>query len=169
MATNGVRAPGELDWRDGQSGRRSSSGTDRAVVGLCDKDESQQIDTLVYIMGDEAEGICEQLVYSEGKTDKKFDDVVEAFERHFMPRSNFLHYRVQFHGRDQKSDETVEAYIQELHQLAAKCEFTDKAEMLQDRLLCGMADKQLSVALQMSDNVTLNFIVERMKAKSTDG
>ena len=155
MATNGVRAPGELDFanaRERWPEWKKKFLRYRAVVGLCDKDESQQIDTLVYIMGDEAEGICEQLVYSEGKTDKKFDDVVEAFERHFMPRSNFLHYRVQFHGRDQKSDETVEAYIQELHQLAAKCEFTDKAGMLRDRLLCGMADKQLACNVHTVSN-----------------
>ncbi|XP_067947106.1 uncharacterized protein [Watersipora subatra] len=136
------------------------------VMELGKKDEKQQISTLIYVMGDDAESIYEQLTYATGQSKDKFKDVVEAFEKHFMPRSNNLHYRVQFHNRSQQQGENVDAYIQELHLLAAKCEFANKDDMLRDRLLSGMLDKQLSVEIQMQDDVTLSYVAEKMKAKS---
>jgi hypothetical protein len=69
------------------------------VVELSKKGEAQQVSTLIYVMGDEAESIYEQLTFAAGKSKDKFEDVLAAFDKHFMPRSNFLHYRVQFHSR----------------------------------------------------------------------
>ena len=66
----------------------------------------------------------------------------------------------------QNAGESVDAYIQEVHQLAAKCMFGKKDDAVRDRLLSGMLDKQLSVELQMEEAVTLARVTERMKAKS---
>lgn len=169
MATGGIRAPEALNftqvhelWAEWKKKFQRY----RTVVELDKKSQAQQISTLIYIMGDEAESIYEQLVYAEGKSKDNYADVLEAFERHFMPRSNHLHYRVQFHSRNQHPGESVDAYIQELHQLAAKCEFTDKEDSLRDRLLSGMSDKQLSVELQLREDLTLPYVIEKMKAKA---
>ena len=59
----------------------------RQASGLTSKSEENQVNTLIYTMGDEADDI----LYSFGltKTDrKKYDTVSDKFEAHFVKRRN---------------------------------------------------------------------------------
>ena len=51
--------------------------------------------------------------------------------------------------------ETIEQYIRHLHELADHCDFPNKEEEIRDRLVIGIRDKDLSLKLQMTSDLTL--------------
>ena len=141
----------------------------RNVTGLSEQPEDVQIDALLMIMGPESEEVLSQLTFEEGE-DKKYDGVVAAFTLYFQPRRNILNYRTQFYNRKQLSDELAEEYIRCIHNLAVKCKFSEgltQADMIKDRLLSGMVDTILSSELQLDEDVSLDTVTSKMRAKET--
>jgi hypothetical protein len=93
MATGGgsihVRAPEPLDFAKAhESWPEWKKKFQRyvLVIELDTKAEARKISTLIYLMGDEAEAVYEQLQYDTGKSADNYDDVMEAFEKYFMPK-----------------------------------------------------------------------------------
>jgi len=61
-----------------------------------------------------------------------------------------------FNQARQLLDETAEQFIMILHRLANNCEFGElKSEMIHDRLVIGIRDKNLSKRLQLEPDLTL--------------
>ena len=124
--------------------------------------------TLIYTMGQEAE----QVYKSFGLIDEADDDndgyneandyakVMELFDTHFVPKRNVIFERARFHSRTQEQGESVEQYIRHLYELAAHCDFTEREEEIRDRLVIGIKDKDLSLKLQMTSDLTLKKAVD---------
>jgi hypothetical protein len=137
------------------------------VAKLGKEDDLVQIDTLLYVMGETAENVFDQLSLSDDDR-KNYDEVLAAFETYFTPKKNVAQYVVQFNSREQNQHETNEEYIRALYSMAQKCEFGGNRDTnIKYRLLTGMTDKHLSIELQqVEDNkLTLDLIVNRMRSK----
>ena len=52
-------------------------------------------------------------------------DIINAFDNHFIGKTNETYERHVFNKRDQKTDESVEDYIHTLRTLASTCTFCD--------------------------------------------
>ena len=52
--------------------------------------------------------------------------IFDAFENHFIGKTNETYERYVFNKRDQKTDELVEDYIAALRTLASTCNFFDR-------------------------------------------
>lgn len=96
--------------------------TFRQASGLAEKTEVNQIDTLIYTMGDEAEDILGSfcLTAEEGK---KYDTVVTKFEGYFIKRRNLIFERAMFNRRKQEDGEPVENFTMDLYRLAEHCKY----------------------------------------------
>ena len=146
----------------------------RSVTYLDLDDNARQIETLLYVMGKVGDDIYNQLNLSDQVTpedgdarDRTYEEVIQAFDRYFQPRSNYRHYRIQFGKRYQLPEENSETFVRELYALAAKCDFeraSSKEDRIADQILAGMKDKDLSLELQI-DSLGLNAIVDRIRAK----
>lgn len=150
----------------------------RSVTMLDGDSDERQINTLIYVMGQSADDIFEQLSLETQievapatdpvtYRDRTFAEVMEAFGHYFEPRSNYRHYRIQFGKRQQLADENSEAYVRELYALAGKCNFeraSSKEDRIADQILAGMRDKDLSLELQI-DSLELGAIIDRIRAK----
>ena len=78
-----------------------------------------------------------------------------------MPRVNTIHERAKFHQRLQKPDESAEAFIRALFEIAQLCDFGDnKDERVRDQLVVGTSDKTTSEKLQLEENLTLEKAIE---------
>ena len=140
----------------------------RNITGLADQPDQIQIDSLLFIMGPESEGVYAQLVFDGEEDTRTYDQVIAAFTRYFQPRRNVLNYRTQFYNRRQAADESAEEYIRCIHGLAVKCRFNEgltQSDMIKDRLLSGMTDTLLSSELQLDEDVTLDTVTSKMRAK----
>ena len=169
-----IKPPGGLDFSRAQESwdewsRRFERY--RSASGLSEKAAQRQVDTLFYIMGEEAEKIFSQLTVRAAAADEDADGTLykrtlEAFEGYFNPRSNKLHYCIVFNNRTQTEGESNEEFIRNVHELSLKCNFeANRDDMIRMRLLAGMKDKALSRELQLDAEVTLDAVKTKMRAK----
>ena len=115
-----------------------------SASGLDKEDDARKVNTLLYCLGEEAEGVLSSTGISD-ESRKKYADVIAKFEEHFQVRRNIIYERARFNKRDQKEGESVEEYITALYELAETCEYgTLREEMLRDRLVVGIRDATLS-------------------------
>lgn len=148
----------------------------RQASGLDEKSAQRQIDTLIYIMGEEAEKVHTQLRIEKpteeevkNKPNELYDRTVQAFQEYFNPSSNTLHYSILLSNFVQQQGQSNEEFIRELYELVTKCGFSAEVQqvMIRMRLLAGMCDKELSRELQLDSNVTIEQIKSKMRAKET--
>ncbi|KAL1442198.1 hypothetical protein MTO96_007876, partial [Rhipicephalus appendiculatus] len=127
----------------------------RTSSGLCVKPEQHQVDVLLCIMGEQAEEIYATVALSE-ENSKKFDAVVEQFDKYFIPRRNVTFERARFNTRVQQDGESAEDFVTALHTLSKDSGFGAlREEFVRDRLVVGIKDKQLSARLQLDADLTL--------------
>ena len=127
------------------------------------KDEGKLVNTLIYTMGDEADDIL--LSFNLSPEDlQRYDVVKNRFENHFIAKRNVIYERAKFNVRIQNDGEPVEAFITDLHCLAEHCEFgTLKDQLIRDRIVVGLRNKQLSEKLQLDPDLTLEKAMAKAK------
>ena len=132
--------------------------------GLGSKSEDQQINTLLYCLGEESDDV----LTSTGVTDeerKSYKDVLGKFDSFFKVRRNVIFERALFNRRYQTEGETAEQYIVALYNLASNCDYGEmQDQMIRDRLVVGIRNNSLSEQLQMDAELTL----EKAKKRCSD-
>ncbi|UYV84489.1 hypothetical protein LAZ67_X002360 [Cordylochernes scorpioides] len=107
----------------------------RIASELSEKSESEQVNALIYIMGDKAEEILILFNLSEAQIND-YKLVVSKFQDYFIGKRNVIYERAKFNRRSQGEMEPVEEFITNLYVLAETCSYGIlKEEMIRDRLL----------------------------------
>ena len=128
----------------------------RQASGLVEKDEQRQVSTLLYCLREEAEEVLATTRISDNNK-KKYQKVIEEFDKYFKVKKNVIYERARFNRRSQLPEESVDRFITEVHSLADSCEFgTMKEELIRDRLVVGIRDLALSERLQLEPDLTLD-------------
>ena len=121
----------------------------RIASGLELQPDENQVNTLIYTMGDEAEDSVTSLHMTEEEANA-YNTVIDKLEKHFVVRRNFIFERAKFNQRQQEQGETVDSCITALHCLSEHCGYGQlHYEMIRDRLVVGLRDKKLSEQLQL--------------------
>ena len=135
----------------------------RTASKLSAEDEQNQIDSLIYAMGEQAEEIYNTFTLSAADA-KVYEKVKTAFENHFVVKRNVIFERSKFNRRVQGPSESVDSFITALHSLADTCNYgTLKNELIRDRLVVGRRDVNLSEKLQLDSELTLDTAVLRAR------
>ena len=111
-------------------------------------------------MRDQAKAIYKQITVADGDDQQLYNRTVAAFATYFKPQSTEIHYMIMFSKCNQKTGETNENLIRDLHDLSLKCGWDEdhrKSEM-STQLSAGIADKTLSQELQLDPNFTVDVI-----------
>lgn len=132
----------------------------RQASNLTTNSEENQVNTLIYCMGDEADDVLRGLKLSDADM-QKYDKVKDGFRDFFIVRKNIVFERACFNMRKQEPNETVEAFVTALHVLAEHCKYGDlHDELIRDRIVVGLANTRLSERLQMEENLTLQKAID---------
>lgn len=135
----------------------------RVVSGLETQADENQVNTLIYTMGEEAEDILVSLHLSLVEV-SVCATIKEKMDTHFIAHRNVIFERAKFNQRHQETGETADSFITALHCLAEHCSYGAlHDEMVRDRLVVGLRDKRLSEQLQMDPELTLQKAVTRVK------
>ena len=131
----------------------------RQASGLSEKSQANQVNTLVYTMGDVADDILSSFGLSE-EDKTKYDVVVEKFEAHFVKKRNVIFERAKFNQRRQEEGEPVDDFVTSLYCLSEHCKYGNlRDEMIRDRIVVGLLDSTLSEKLQLEPNLTLEMAI----------
>ena len=93
------------------------------------------------------------------------ESCLNALEAYFKPQQNVGYERYVFNTCVQSQDESVLAYVNRLRKLAASCDFgslTD--ELIRDRLVMGVRDKELKERLLGQKGLSLMKAIEMKKS-----
>ena len=127
----------------------------RIASDLASKPEANQVNTLVYSMGDKAYDILQSFNLSEADS-ARYRTVKERFEAHFVKKRNTIYERAKFNRRKQEEGETADDFITDLYCLSEHCQYGAlRDEMIRDRIVVGIRDHRLSEKLQMEPELTL--------------
>ncbi|KAL7863391.1 hypothetical protein SRHO_G00123750 [Serrasalmus rhombeus] len=119
----------------------------RIASRLDEQPEENQVNTLIYTMGEDIEDVITSLALTE-EEQEGYDVVINHLERHFVVRRNVIFEHAKFNQRHQESGETVDSFITALYCLAEHCGYGAlHDEMIWDRLVVGLRDKKLSEQL----------------------
>lgn len=110
-------------------------------------------------MGPESDKIFKSFALTR-EQEHDFDVVLQKFEEHFIPKINVIYERSKFYTRNQSQGESVEEFVRALYQLSENCRFHDRNEMIRDRIVIGLLDKEVCQKLQLKDDLTLDKAVE---------
>ena len=117
----------------------------RHASGLTEKEETSQIHTLIYMMGDEAEDMLSSFRPTEDEG-KEYNTVVEMFGRHFVKRKNQIFEHAKFNQRKQEEGEAVDDFIMDLYRLAEHCNYRAlHDELICDRTVVGLPLREIAV------------------------
>ena len=137
----------------------------RQASGLSTKAETDQVNTLVYSMGDEADDILQSLSLND-EDNATFNGVKAKFDAYFIGSRNVIYERAKFNQRKQMTGEPVDSFITSLHKLVEHCDCGAlKDDMIRDKIVVGLCDEQLSEKLQLDPNLTLKRAVDQARQK----
>ncbi|KAK0150891.1 Gag-Pol polyprotein [Merluccius polli] len=111
--------------------------------------EANQVNTLIYCMGDEADDILRGHDLSDAQR-QQYTSVRATLETYFVPRKN----------RVQQPNEAVDAFITALYALAENCKYGAlHDELIRDRIVVGLRDTSLAERMQLDKDLTLEKAV----------
>lgn len=122
-----------------------------------------QMNALIYTMGEEAEDILTSLHLSPQEAGY-YEVVKNRLNDHFIAHRNVIFESAKFNQRQQEVSETMDHFMTALHCLAEHCRYGDQHdEMIIDRLVVGLTDKRLLEQLQLDPELTLEKAVVRVR------
>ena len=93
-----------------------------------------------------------------------YGKVKDRFDGHFVKKRNVIYERAKFNTRCQQKEESVDAFVTALHNLAQYCEYKElHDEMIRDRLVVGLRDAMLSEKLQLDAGLTLETALTKAR------
>src|SRR5215469_11494150 len=82
----------------------------RIASGLENKSGKEQVNALIYIMGNQSEDVFQSFQLS-AEDSVSYKVVLDKFEAHFVPRRNIVFERARFNKRSQEETESMEEFI----------------------------------------------------------
>ena len=103
---------------------------------------------------------------SEGHT---VDNIVTAFDNHFLGRTNETYERYVFNMRGQKLDESFEGCVASLRIMMKSCNFCDlmKDSLLRDRFVLAIRDSVTRERLLQEPSLTVQLYIDKCRAAET--
>ena len=152
-----LNPPDKFDFTDpGQWSRwRARWRRYREASGLHTRPEKEQINTLIYAMGEQAEDV----LLSRGIDESSYAAVLVSFDTYFGVRRNLIAERATFNRMCQVED-SMDIFVHKLYRQAEYCEYGDlREQLIRDRIVVGVADDELSTKLQAETELTLDDAV----------
>ena len=100
--------------------------------------------------------------------DKTFEELQSIVQAHLKPKPSEIVQRYKFHTRGQHSGESIATFVAELRHLSQDCNFGDSlADMLRDRLVCGVGSVRVQKRLLAEPELTFDSAFKISTAMET--
>ena len=162
---NGIQIPGQFNFSKPEKWSKWKRRFERyrIVTGLDKKTKTEQINMLIYCVGDQADDTFPTLKI-EDKERENYDSVMGSYEVHFIVKRNTIYERARFNERKQREGESVDDFIMALYLLIEHCEFGALwDELLRNRIVVGIRDKKLSEHMQLDSGLDLKKAITMAK------
>ena len=123
---------------------------------------------LLSVVGADTYQLIQSLVAPEKPKEKIFEQLVKLVQEYHQPTPPTIVQHYKFNSQTQSTGESVATFVAKLRRLAEHCQFGQTLdEMLQDRLVCGIADGRAQCRLLAKPQLTLKKALELAQAQET--
>ena len=132
-----------------------------------EKSDLAKISIMLSHAGKKARDLYKTFEWEAEDDDKKFEKVLEAFQRYCSPRKNIIYKRHGFWTIQQEDHKTVDRYLVRIHMKIDLCEYDKEGwppavcqELIRDKFVFGLVDDGLKGQLFCEVDVSLTKVVE---------
>ena len=134
------------------------------ATGLDKRPEAIRLATLRSVMGKD----CLQIFLNLKLTEEEASSVnfsLAALAAYFKPKTSVVYERYLFNSSTQGPDEGIDEFVNRLRKQASSCKFgTLTDEMIRDRIVIGLQDKNTKLRLLKEEDLDLNKTVNICRA-----
>ncbi|XP_003368115.1 conserved hypothetical protein [Trichinella spiralis] len=113
---------------------------------------------LMNVCGPSAYVMIRSLLSPRSLNDVTFEEILSKVKEHLNPAPSEIVFRLRFHKRSQRPNESITEYVAALRNLSENCNFGNTLdEMLRDRLVGGMRDEAIQRRLLAESNLTFDL------------
>ena len=139
-----------------------------AAAKLNKKAKATQEAILLHAAGPEAQDIHRAFSWSEAEDKHCYKTFLQKFTDYCEPRKNVVFERYEFWALDQRSTESVDAWLTDLRNAASKCEFGEQENsLIRDKIVFGVRDNALKERLLREPKLTLDKALDICRAAET--
>ncbi|KRX43593.1 hypothetical protein T05_8394 [Trichinella murrelli] len=123
---------------------------------------------LMSVCGPSAYVIIRYLLTPRSINEMTFEEIVSKVKEHFNPAPSEIVFRLRFHTRSQRPNESITEYVAALRNLSENCNFGNTLDdMLRDRLVGGIRDEVIQRGLLAEPNLTFDLAQKMAIAAET--
>ena len=122
---------------------------------------------LLNFVGEDALERYNQFSWGEAEDPESFAAVVAKFDEHFKGKKRLVFSRYKFWSHQRSEGQDFIDYHTDLQKIANQCEFQEKENMIRDKLIFSMRDKELKERLLEMDSLTLEHVKDKIIAAET--
>ena len=131
------------------------------------KPDAVKIAMLLNFVGEDALERYNQFSWGEAEDPDSFAAVVAKFYEHFKGKKRLVFSRYKFWSHQRSEGQDFVDYYTDLQKLANQCEFQETGNMIRDKLIFSMHDKELKERLLEVDSLTLEHVKDKIIAAET--
>ena len=171
--TANIPAPSKLETTSGniaQNWKRYKRSWQNYSVASRLAEERDEFQCAVFLatIGEDALDIFDGFKFRNEADKQNLPIVIQKFEEFCIGKTNEVYESYKFHLRKQEQDESIEAYVASLRQLARTCNFgTTEDRMIRDRVVVGVKEDRLREKLLEAANLTLDLCLEIGRSHET--
>ena len=145
-------------WKTGE--RTNKPG--KTITNLNAQPEEYQVALFLHCVGPDALKIYNGLDFANEADSKSLKKIFDMLDLHTIGEINEIYERYMFNCRNQQPDESIDAYVTTLRNLAKTCNFCDclKDTLLRDRIVWGIRSQQIRKRLLQDRKVTLQKCID---------
>ena len=128
------------------------------------KEDKQKIAILLTAMGAEAVARFNQFSWDNEEDKKKYQQVLDKFNAEFSGEKRIVFNRFKFWEFQRPEAQPFDEFLSQLKYLAGKCEFLEKDNMVRDKIIFSLKDKQLKERLLREKDPDLKKVSEFCRA-----
>ena len=123
--------------------------------------EDKKSAVLLSVVGADVYQIARNLTSPALPSTKSYSELTTLLAAYFKPKVNVVAQRFRFHKRQQAENESCNAYMSALRELASPCDYGDFLDqMLRDRFVCGLRCERMQSRCLAISNLTLEKAYE---------
>ena len=136
------------------------------VAGLTAQSPSYKIALFLHCIGEDALRIYNAFKFDNAIDRNNLEMIIKKFDEYTIGELNETYERYIFNSRNQKQNESIDAYVTCLRTLGKTCNFCDciKDSILRDRIVLGVQDRRLRKRLLQERNLDLKKCIDLCKS-----
>lgn len=131
--------------------------------GLDKKPEETRVAVFLNLIGDEGLELYNSFTFTAEEL-KSLDSIKKKFQEYCSPQENVIFERFKFNSIGQKEGQTFDSFLTELRKAVKTTGYTQPDEMIRDRVVMGIFDKNTQERLLREPKLTLTKTIDFCRA-----